>query len=180
MKFILKDISLYFKSNCCNETKPKHGMVSTLGETMPQKWHLRMYEHFWKHKHLPLHEICITFTPKWRKQNNLVLHTKLKEFIQRFMAKHQSKRPWYIFYPEFSPKGYLHYHGIIYFDNANDYWMSEIKCAIRNKFGNTEGKQIYNFSKYWAYMTKDKEKDLNNIKPYSNISFDITTAERHD
>lgn len=177
----LQDISIYFSSNCCNKKsienisqthKTPVGKVSSLGETLPEKWHQQVENHFTSYKHLPLHEVCVTFTPKWRRLNALILHTKFKGFIQKFMAKHKDKRPWYVFYPEYSPKGYLHYHGIIYFDNANDYWTNEIKRLVRNKFGNTEGKEIYNFSKYYLYMTKDKNKNIGQITPFTNVKVD--------
>lgn len=168
----LKDISIFFTPKCNNteviniNKQSTVGRVSSLGETLPKKRHQQIEQLFSKYKHLPLQEICVTFTTKWRKQNILLLHNNFRNYVDKHFKKHKDKRPLYCFYPEFSPKGYLHYHGIIYFDNANDYWTNETKRLIRNRYGNTEGKQIYNFTNYFTYMTKDKEKDIGNLQSF--------------
>lgn len=168
----LQDISIYFTPKCCiknieiNKQKSTVGRVSSLGETLPEKRHQTIEQLFRTYKHLPLHEICVTFTPKWRKQNILSIHNNFRTYVDKLMKRNKDKKPIYCFYPEFSPKGSLHYHGIIYFDNANDYWVSEVKRLIRNRYGNTEGKAIYNFTNYFTYMTKDKGKDIGNLQSF--------------
>lgn len=169
---IFKDISFYFQPklsiNGCADSKPLSNPATPKPD--PDYDLNKCFEHFDNNQHLDLHEICITFNNKWIKINALLLHNHLKKYIQSFMAKHRTLRPMYVFMPEFSNAGRLHYHGIIYFDNANDYWTSEFKRLLRNRYGRTEGKKIFNYEAYAAYIRKDEKKDIGNIQPFYKLS----------
>lgn len=169
---LFKDISIYFQPKLqinkgCADSKPCRIQQPPTND--PDFDLDKCFNHFINHKHLELHEICITFNNKWIKMNSLLLHNHLRKYIQSFMAKNKGIKPWYVFMPEFSNSGRLHYHGIIYFDNANDYWISEFKRLLRNRYGRTEGKKIFCLDNYIAYIRKDEKKDIGNIQPYYYI-----------
>lgn len=170
----LKDISLFFRSDCCNKTVINNGRVPSLVETLPEKLD-HVYEQFNKLRHLDLQEICITYKPKYHKQNPTYLYTQTRDFITSYMKKHEYFKPLYIFYPEFTSQGILHLHGIVYFDNANDYWTAEIKRILNNKFGLTKGKKIYNLDNYWTYINKDIHKQKFTIQPFHNIREEVSS-----
>lgn len=131
-------------------------------------------------KRLPLHEICVTFKPRYHSLNPTVLHNKFKSYFVKKMNELIIFQPSYIMIPEFNKSGILHYHGIIYFDNANDYWCAEIKRIINRTFGNTKGKQVHDIDNYVKYILKDIDKQKFTIKHFGFLSFpqDKTTEEK--
>lgn len=186
----IPDIKLF----CCNGNKitnsptqaPNNSIVSTLGETMPEKRHTsedeqdddiwtptktvpytRIYNRFLElyNKKCDIQEFCITFKPRFHKDNATTLHIKVKKFFDNLRWEKESFRPSFLLMPEFNKSGILHYHGIIYFDDANEYWTAYVKRKCNSKFGNTKGKTIFNFDNYYTYMMKDKHKNKFTIQP---------------
>ena len=120
--------------------------------------------------HLELHEICVTFKPKWHKMNSTYLHNKFKDWFKKFIIKHNYFKPSYLMIPEFNASGIIHYNGIVYFDNANDYWTAELKRLSNNRWGRTLGKKIYNIDNYITYITKDINKQKFSIKHFHYVN----------
>lgn len=136
---------------------------------------LKYEKHFHqKYQKLELHEFCITFKNKWTKVNVLTLHNNVTKYItklcQRWEKKLNYQHTMIILYPEFSSSSRFHYHGIAYFDNANEYYIHEFKRLLNNRYGRTTGKRIYNFNNYWKYITKDNEKNKGLIMPYAYVN----------
>lgn len=182
----LKNISIYFKSDCCNDNKkdienqePNNGMGSLLVEPIPGRLE-RFFAWMKKHHKLDLQEICVTFKPKYHNMNMTMLHTKFKKTIQSYMAKYDYFKPVYLFIPEFNKSGMLHYHGVVYFDNANDYWTADLKRKLNSLYGRTEGKKIYNIENYINYIKKDIEKQKFTIKPFCSIHEELQGASEEN
>jgi len=164
-----KDISIYFRSDCCNKTEIDPGIGSVpLVEPMPENW-LHAYEQFKKIQHLDIQEICITYKQKFHTWNPSTLYNQTRDFIQKYTRKYTRFRPLYVFFPEFNSSGVLHLHGIIYFDDANDYWTADLKRMLNNKYGRTVGKRVFNLDNYWLYINKDINKNKFTIQPFTNI-----------
>lgn len=119
-----------------------------------------------KLSHLPLEEICVTLKPKFHKHNSTFMHNKIKKFIMNYIKDHSYFKPLMIMIPEFNKSGILHYHGIIYFDNASDYWTADMKRRLNNKFGICCGKKVYNIDNYITYITKDIHNQKFTIRPF--------------
>ena len=174
------DLKVFFE--CCNKTEPSKKGGSPLVEPPPRpsaeydSYHNRLKDL----AHLDIQEICITYKPAHHKKNPTKLHRETKKFIQKFMKEHDYFKPTYIFIPEFNKAGILHYHGIIYFDNANDFWTAELKRRLNQRYGRTEGKKVHDLTNYWTYMTKDIHKQKFTIKPFTNIIIDTKAGQPAD
>lgn len=160
-----KDIDKFFKQQVSQKTVIDSGTLSNLS---PADFSAQ-YTYFSDIKHLDIHEICVTFKPKYHHFNSSILHHKFKDFIKNYSLKYAYFKPVYIFIPEFNSSGILHYHGIIYFDNANDYWTADLKRVLNTKFGRTIGKKVHKFKNYWAYIMKDIHKGKLTIGPFTNV-----------
>lgn len=122
---------------------------------------------FWNSKrHLDLQEICITFKPKYHNLNSTYLHNILIKHIKKYLQKYNYFKPVIYLVPEFNNSGILHYHGIVYFDNSNDYWVADLKRRLNAKFGRTTGKSIHNLDNYLKYIQKDLHKQKFTINSY--------------
>lgn len=168
MKF--KDIRIFFniKSQCCNQLQdPLHGW-KTLVEPMqnPESY----FENLARYKHLDLYEFCVTYDPnrKMKKNrrtyyldNNIHRETDLRESITKYISTKSfgegKKISNYILlmFPEFNNMGVLHWHGMMYFNNANYYYCNKVISYFNKKYGRTRGKKVYNFDNYKSYMLKD-------------------------
>lgn len=149
---------------CMKREKPSQSIVVTLVETMPEK-RLEILAAFEEIRHLDIHEFTITFN--LRKLGfdiacinlNESLHQQVSEFLRKWELKFKRKKylaDWCIFVqPEYHSNGVLHYHGIAYFDNANDYWVSLLKRQLNGKFGRSLGKKIHDLTNYVKYISKD-------------------------
>lgn len=181
-----KNIELFFQSDCCNKTVNRstedRAIDSPLVESMPDppKNLLDIYNKFESMNHLDLQEICVTFKSKYHKMNTGYLHNNFKKWFVKWIKKHLYFKPTYIMIPEFTKAGVIHYHGIIYFDNANDYWTAEIKRLCNNKWGRTQGKKIYNIENYWKYITKDITKQKFSIKMFTNVLCELVVHPREE
>lgn len=135
---------------------------------------------FFSHKrHLDLQEICITFKPSYHKLNPTVLHNAVHKHIKKYFQKYMYFKPVIYMVPEFNQSGILHYHGIIYFDNSNDYWVADLKRKLNNKYGRTRGKSIHNYDNYIKYIQKDIHKQRFTIKSFFiNYLEDPSEAEQ--
>lgn len=134
---------------------------------------------FFSHKrHLDLQEICITFKPSYHTLNPTTLHNAVHRHIKRYLQKYMYFKPVIYIVPEFNQSGILHYHGIVYFDNSNDYWVADLKRKLNNKYGRTKGKKIYNYDNYLKYIQKDIHKQRFTIKSiFINYMEDPSEAE---
>lgn len=159
------DIRIFF--NCiCKKSSPKLHSVA-LVETMP-KLRDELMGTFKKLSRLELHEFTITFDLDKLGYaidcNNLndILEDKVAMFLLEWRKKLNNRKyaeDWCIFVqPEYTKVGVLHYHGIAYHDNANDYWNALLKRKLNGKFGRCTGKKIYDITNYITYISKDYKK----------------------
>lgn len=170
MKF--KDISLYFKSDCCNTTEKPIGNTE-IGESLVEPIEKngtleRAFKFFHKICHLDIQEICCTFKPKYHQFNATALHNLFRKTIKKYFNKYSYFRGSYLFIPEYNSSGILHYHGIVYFHNANEYWSSDLKRMLNNKFGICKGKTVYDIANYKKYITKDLDKEKFTVRPFAS------------
>lgn len=156
-KYKLRDISLYFKSSCCNTTNSS--IVNTLVETMP-----KLPASLPVKNNLPYYEFTSTFDlNKLRYSSdcidlNSILYKKYKNTMIKYIKKYLiKKQKAYLFYamPEYTKSGLLHFHVLCYFDNANDHYCNRLILYSGRKFGRTVGKKVYNKENYVRYISKD-------------------------
>lgn len=155
-KYVFKDISIFFKSSCCNKTT---GIVETLGETMP-----RSPDTLVKILLVDYYEFTTTFDlSKLHYDRNChdlndILYKFYKETITKFIKKYiDKKQTYYMVYsmPEYTKAGLLHFHTINYFDTGNEYYSAKLRLYSSRKFGNTLGKKVYDFNNYITYISKE-------------------------
>lgn len=127
--------------------------------------HIEIFCHLQKQK-INIHEITITFKPKYHDYNNLHLYSYAKDSITKWFRDIMYFKPNYLFVPEFTQMGILHFHGLLYIDNGCDYWVNETKRRFQTKFGRTKGKEIYSLHNYIKYILKDLGKSHYAIKPF--------------
>lgn len=107
------------------------------------------------------YEMTVTFKPnKYQasKDPNTQIYTLFKDLIERYiLRKIHKSQTYYTFYamPEFTKKGILHFHCVMYFDNANDYHCNNLIVYSNRHFGNTIGKEIYKMENFLKYISKD-------------------------
>lgn len=164
----IKDNDLKVFFNCCNRKEPSRDSTP-LSNLCPPVTYEEEYKVLQGIEHLDIQEICITYKPKYHKKNPTTLHRETRKYIIRYMKEHEYFKPYYIFVPEFTKAGILHYHGIVYFDNANDYWVADLKRKLGIRFGITQGKAVSNLSNYWKYIMKDTQKQKFTIQVFSNL-----------
>lgn len=167
MKF--KDISLFFiiKSDCCI-----NGGIGSevLVEPMPEP--ADYFSQLDIMSHLELYEVCVTFASQTF--SNLTLERdfteKLTRYLKKFIFKKGVKCNYVLlFVPEYNKSGVLHYHGLVYFDNANYYHAHKLIRYCNRVFGRTQGKLVYNYDNYKKYMLKDQ------LNPTIHKVFSINT-----
>lgn len=164
------NIEIYFNPKYRNDTNTNDREVQNpLVEPLPLTIHPYVKRYFKEISRLPIHEICITFKKTYHDMRATALHNKVREYIEKYTKKYEYFKPSYIFCPEYNASGILHYHGIIYFNNSNDYWTADLKRLLNNKFGRTKGKEVYSFKKYWQYMTKDTNKGKFTVRYFHNV-----------
>ena len=134
------------------------------------------YNHVWTHfenyEHYNLQEVCITLKPKYHQLTSKVMYKDVKAYIHRAFRRLRRLKPSYIFVPEYTRSGVIHFHGIIMFYNCQDteYWISEFKRKLNNKYGNTRGSQVSNLSSYLRYIKKDIQNNKGYIRPFYKLS----------
>jgi len=162
-----KDISIYFKASCCNKIDSNPLSNLSPKKSPPSETLEKIYKKFSIYSYVDLQEICVTFSPKkYGEWNNTRIHNFFKKTVIQYCNKYSYFEPSYLFIPEFQKNGMVHYHGIMYFNNANDYWVAEFKRMCSIKFGITAGKTVHNIENYWKYITKDTEQEKFTILPF--------------
>lgn len=151
MKLILKDISLYFKCSamCCNSEKGLKVLVQPLQKIEPI---LEMLNDL---KHLEIFEFCVTYQPN--PNSNLTNEYDLREKLDKWVKRNTKKQKNYVILlmPEYSKTGALHWHGMMYFDNANHYHCYKLIRYLNRVIGRTAGEPVKNYENYSNYMLKD-------------------------
>ncbi len=95
--------------------------------------------------------ITLTFKLKFSDYCDEVLHREIKERIDKSTLFKQTK---YVLFPEYTQKGTLHYHGIIY----DCYQVEYMKCVKwwRRNYGFVKPELKIKYPKKWIqYITKD-------------------------
>jgi len=153
---------------------PKNGIDSeALVESMPgnvaSQW-AHAWDYFTEiHKQYYVHEICITLKPKWHNENTLYVYGKVKDKVRKWFDSWSHFEPYYIFVPEYTEMGILHFHGILHFKKEHEYLCAETKKKFNKTFGITKGKEVHKMDNYIRYIQKDISKQNWQIKPFGNV-----------
>lgn len=160
---------------------------NTLVETMPGRGPKILllidgFKPYWKlQAQYGAHAFMINPNPHKPKYNGVeaiqqygaVMLTIKKYFnLQRFKQKHMHTYYSWVLLPEFSQTGKFHMHGMIYFENANDYWIADFYQWCNRYIGFTGGKTVHDFEKAWEYMIKDYHKHGTNDGMYYQTNCD--------
>lgn len=132
---------------------------------------------FFDQKHID--EVCITFRPNIHDTNHMLLHGTVRDFLSKWSSRNYInetscfEKVSYLFIPEYSKEGRLHYHGLVHFhEPLNQYsWAAKFKASLGKKFGRTAGKEVFNWKNYKKYISKDLPKLPNWLKPIYYIEF---------
>ena len=113
----------------------KHGQP--LASPCPENYN-HIWDHFTTHSEIyNLQEVCITLKVKYHQLDSRVMYTDVKSYIHRAFRRLRRLKPNYIFVPEYTKSGIIHFHGLIMFFNCQDteYWIAEFKRKVNNKYG---------------------------------------------
>jgi len=166
----------FFPSKIFNHTTV---MDKSLANPCPTNYN-HVWDHFENYRDYNLQEVCITLRPKYHQQTSKYMYTDVKTYIQRAFRRLRRLKPSYIFVPEYTKAGIIHFHGLIMFLNCQDteYHIAEFKRKIGNKYGNTKGQQVVNLlppvsdgdGGYLNYLKKDIHKSKSYILPFYKIT----------
>jgi hypothetical protein len=149
MKYQLRDISIFFKSSCCNkESDPENEKFSSC-QIAPEK--VRQYFEDLEGTDLKAATITIG-NVKYGKLAYYEQHAEFEKAIKRL-----PKQARYYFRYEFQKNGQLHAHGIVY--NLYDQPYFDIMSRFGTRNTKKESYQeIKHLKQYLDYMEKDMDK----------------------
>ena len=157
----IKNINFFFKPSCCvNCTCDNCISIGSNPLVEPMPASSGIFEYLDTIKHLDIYEFCITYDPrdnlsnKSRERNT---RNKIGKYLKS-KSFHEGTRNKYIILmlPEYNSSGILHWHGMMYFDNANYYYVHKLIRYCQRQFGRTMGKKVFNYDNYKTYMLKDQ------------------------
>lgn len=152
----------------------EHGQP--LARPCPENYN-HVWDHFTSFSDYNLQEVCVTLKPKYHQLTAKYMYTDVKSYIQRAFRRLRRLKPSYVFVPELTKAGIIHFHGLIMFLDCQDteYWIAEFKRKIGLRYGNTKGSQVVNLfagasgAGYLAYLKKDIHKSKSYILPFYQL-----------
>ncbi len=161
-----------------NKIKPIRNFLGfdILDQTLEKKPNI-VYDNIWSkicliNKHSQKYGITLTFSSKWHIEDSLTLH---RIVISKITKSTVCKNINYIFFPEFTKGGILHYHGIIWdcyqlpFIRFSRWWSRtfgftkpelELRYYLCNISAKCTQSQISKAKHCWShYITKDYGKN---------------------
>lgn len=159
----LKDISLFFISDCCNGSAKPLSKRSRNIDPMP--YFHKIFNSLPEHNE-SLHAATITIgNVHYGRMSSQDQYKHMVKAIKQCYPYHGETK--YAFYFEYQKNGQLHAHGVVY----NGYQSKFIDHF--NKFGNRNthdaSYQLIKKSDYFSYIQKEKEK-MKKYTPIHNIS----------
>lgn len=122
----------------------------------PLKHALKYYLNFLHLDDGNLQEICVTLKPCYQSHEDDYLEYLFRDHMNKYHRKYQALyNPQYIFVPEYTARGIVHWHGIVHYPQCAEARAAYLKRSLNKHFGLTTGKPVYDFEHYWAYMMKD-------------------------